>query len=101
MYQLLKAIVEGRSTKWPALRRSILKECCECAACGRKERLEAHHIIPFHINKALELVRSNIIVLCFRCHFMIGHFDDWKMYNPNVVAEATRWRKAKEAALQA
>ncbi len=75
---------EGRDPMWAELARHVIAEvgCCEC--CRTKENLEAHHKYPYHLFPALEMVRDNIKVLCRRCHFMIGHLDDWKSYNRNV-----------------
>jgi 5-methylcytosine-specific restriction enzyme A len=80
-----------RSSKWPALRKSFLKTHPACAACGTNQKLEIHHCVPFHIDKTLELVESNLITLCDGpngCHFHIGHLNDWKLANPNVIQDA-------------
>jgi len=54
-------------------------------ACGRKEDLEVHHIIPVHKDPSKELDPNNLITLCGKtCHLMFGHLMDYKSWNPNV-----------------
>jgi len=52
-------------------------------------------ISSFHEHPELEMVETNIIVLCegdiVNCHFFLGHFRNWKHFNPDVVAEAVKW----------
>ena len=55
---------EGRSPKWPALRRKFLQRNPTCAACGTTECLEVHHCVPFHIDSAKELDPRNLLTLC-------------------------------------
>ena len=51
-----------------------------------------HHVIPFHLDPAKELDRTNLIVLCMaypqECHLQIGHGGYFKAYNPNVIADS-------------
>jgi 5-methylcytosine-specific restriction enzyme A len=80
-----------RSSKWPSLRKSFLKTHPACAACGTNQKLEVHHIVPFSLDKTLELVESNLITLCDgpnSCHLNTGHLGSWKTANPNVVKDA-------------
>ena len=81
-----------RSDKWPALEHKFLSEHPTCAACGSSIKLQAHHCHPFHLDPALELDPNNLIALCmdpkFECHLKIGHGDDFRAYNPNVVVDA-------------
>jgi len=39
-----------------------------CAKCGDKEKIHAHHIIPFCVDESLRFDISNGITLCKRCH---------------------------------
>lgn len=57
----------------------------KCAWCRRDVKLNRHHVIPQSANPALRDVRSNLIVLCRDCHFVLGHRCDWKQYNPDVM----------------
>ena len=85
-----------RSHHWPTVRKHWIKLNSECAACGSKTKLQVHHIVPFHINPMLELDFSNLITLCeakLECHLEIGHHDNFKNENPNVLIEAAIARK--------
>lgn len=81
-----------RSTSWMKVRKEHLKKFNECACCGSKKSLEVHHKVPFHINKSLELERSNLITLCKRCHLFIGHLGHFKSYNIFVKDDANVFR---------
>lgn len=92
---------EGRSPKWPALRKKFLQGEL-CAACGGTKKLEAHHIIPFHIAPDKELDIGNLAALCegnkdLNCHLVIGHDFDFKGWNPDVVTDASRILQEKKA----
>lgn len=71
-----------RSGRWPALRDKFIRHNPYCAACGRTESLEAHHIVPFQEDRELELEPSNLLTLCRTCHFVFGHLGDWASWNP-------------------
>ena len=89
----------NRSSKWPALRRTILDINKKCAVCGRKEKLEVHHIIPFNVRPDLELEPTNLIVLCADpCHFVFGHLYNWSRYNKAVIKDAMEWKEKIEQA---
>jgi 5-methylcytosine-specific restriction protein A len=83
-----------RSPKWPALRRHFLKGK-RCAVCGGTKKLEAHHIVPFHVEPRLELDERNLIPLCegngVNCHLLFGHLGDFRCTNKNVCTDATVW----------
>lgn len=95
----LKDVIKGkaklltrRSSKWKAVRQAFLQGK-RCAACGGVDYLEAHHIVPFHIDPSLELDIKNLIALCDRpgrsnCHLDIGHLGNWKLDNPNVITDS-------------
>jgi hypothetical protein len=61
----------------------------ECAWCHRVKRihkpgfLNRHHLIAQSFAPELRDVRSNLIVLCRKCHFVLGHRCRWKTYNPD------------------
>lgn len=73
-----------RSGKWPAVRDAHLKEHPYCEACGRATDLNVHHIVPVHVQPALELEPMNLMTLCERktwnCHLWIGHNGNWRDY---------------------
>lgn len=79
-----------RSPRWGAFRTFYLKGK-SCAACGGVEDLEAHHIIPFHQAKDLEMVTANLVPLCRTHHFVFGHCGDWSSANPHVLADAAAY----------
>lgn len=82
-----------RSPKWSSVRKQHLKNFPECAACGRKDKLEVHHKIPVHINPALELDPSNLLTLCDSpCHLVFGHLLNYKSYNTNVDNDCLQYR---------
>lgn len=88
--------VYGRSPRWRSVRAEHIKNNPTCAACGRKDGLEVHHIVPYHINPDLELEPSNLITLCGKyCHFIFGHYMDWKSWNENVVRDSTLYYAGK------
>lgn len=95
-----------RSPKWDDVRNMHLALHGACAACGSVEELQVHHIAPFHLYPELELKLENLITLCMSdldCHLEIGHGGSFRAYNPNVVADAARFKvsstKARETIL--
>ena len=85
----------GRSSQWPAVRKKHLEKEPNCCVCNSKEELNVHHIIPFHIDATKELDENNLITLCEKnnCHFLFGHYLNWKSYNPTVVKDSKEWRE--------
>ena len=77
-----------RSPKWAYRRKKHLKTEPQCQWCNSETNLQVHHIVPVHINPALELEDSNMITLCetpnYNCHRRVGHFGNWQKFNPNV-----------------
>lgn len=84
----------ARSPKWETVRRHYIKSHGECEACGTRVGLNVHHIKPFHLFPELELDQSNLITLCRKHHFEIGHKKDWSDYNINVRADAVKLRNS-------
>ena len=85
-----------RSTHWPAFRARVIAGQPACECCGRAEKLEVHHIVPFHIEPNLELERENVMVLCegdtWNCHLWVGHLGDFRRrYNPEARHDAAVW----------
>ena len=94
---MMKAITEyfaglpARSPRWSAVRGAHLKRNPTCAACGTKDKLEVHHVRPFHLFAHLELDPSNLLTLCEtggNCHLMLGHLKFFKSYNLEVRKDA-------------
>ena len=84
---------------WPKVRAEHLRTHPECAACGQKDMLQVHHIVPFHFDASKELDPKNLITLCVDgvghtdCHLMFGHGGNFKCQNPKVVEDAKRFRE--------
>ena len=90
-------ITTKRSSKWPALENKFLKEHSTCAACGSSNRLNVHHMKPFHLHPESELEPTNLITLCMNktteCHIKLGHGGDFKAYNPYVEEDVAEVKK--------
>ena len=86
-----------RSSHWPAVRRQHLELHPACAMCGGTEKLEVHHIRPFHLHPELELDPSNLVTLCeanhggANCHLLFGHLGNFRSFNVDVIADSARW----------
>lgn len=94
----LAAQLAGRSPQWPRVRAQHLRMQPICQACGTRDKLQVHHVKPFHVDPALELDPSNLLTLCEKpshdCHFTWGHFHDWSRWNPNVRSMVDEYRTA-------
>ena len=89
----------ARSPKWPAVRAAHLKAHPTCAACGRRESLEVHHVQPVSVRPDLELDPENLLTLCADpCHLVHGHCMSWSRWCPTVVADVGAYRLRLEAA---
>jgi 5-methylcytosine-specific restriction protein A len=92
-HALLARHLEKRSPKWHALEKRFLRVHPTCAACGGRTLLQAHHVVPFHVDKYQELDWSNLIALCMGlrlCHLRTGHNGNWRDFNPSVRVDAQR-----------
>lgn len=82
-----------RSPHWPKFRDEFLRGKA-CAACGKTESLNAHHILAYHLHPELELVASNLCPLCeavTACHYVCGHrAESWS------VNTTDPWKVAEE-----
>jgi hypothetical protein len=91
--------VSRRSGKWAKVERDFKEQHGACAVCGSHRNLNVHHIMPFHLDPALELDEKNLITLCMTrkmCHLLIGHGSWFSAYNPNVVQDAAHLRDHPE-----
>ena len=70
-----------RSSTWSKTRKRFLVINPRCVVCGKKKGLEVHHILPFYLHPDLEEDFQNLLTLCRRHHFSIGHLEKWKSYN--------------------
>lgn len=92
---IIKPITK-RHPRWAAVARNHLLLQPRCAACGAKEHLVVHHIVPVHVDAARELVPENLITLCegptLNCHLWCGHLGHWRSWNENVIRDAAWFR---------
>lgn len=110
MITKIKDVLQGkapmaanRSPHWSTTRKNHLKNEDKCVVCGSVDKLNVHHIKPFHLHPELELEPSNLITLCesnhhgVNCHLLFGHLGNFKNINPNVLEDTTIWNaKLKE-----
>ncbi len=94
-----------RSPCWRKARAAYIADHPDCAACGTTEDCEVHHVRPFAeiiadpATAYLECHPSNLITLCRRHHFELGHCcqtgkSNWGLCsNPNVREDAEKWRR--------
>lgn len=93
---MTKPMDKKRSSKWAAFRRQFLKGKV-CALCGGTQKLEAHHILPFHLHPELELDEKNLLPLCegnsyINCHLFAGHLGNFKGFNPEACHDSDVWQ---------
>jgi hypothetical protein len=70
--------------QWRKVRNIHVREEPYCQMCGIRKKLEAHHVVPWHLSPELRFERSNLITLCRDDHYRFGHFLHWKDMNPNI-----------------
>jgi len=89
----------ARSDRWPRYRAAHLKDHPRCAVCGGNNRVEVHHIRPFHLHPELELDPENFITLCeddgngVNCHLFFGHLGSFRSFNAGIADDAAAWRQ--------
>jgi len=86
-----------RSPRWSKVRDAYLHSHPVCEACGSSEKMQVHHVKPFHLQPELELEVSNLISLCMgenECHLYLGHGDSFSCYNPNVRNDARKFSQS-------
>lgn len=93
MFKIFLDKLYGRSPQWRTIRNIHIENHPECEACGTKEDLEVHHVVPYNVDKSKELDPSNLVTLCGKhCHFIFGHLCDWKSWNTNVLEDCKNYR---------
>lgn len=94
-----KPMEEKRSTHWPKVRGEHLAQHPACEVCGHAgEKVNVHHILPFHLHPDLELDPNNLITLCedehfVNCHLFLGHLGNFKGWNPAVTTDAAEFHQ--------
>lgn len=61
-----------------------MHECAWCQRKGVRARLNRHHIIQQKYAPDLRDEPRGLIILCRRCHFVLGHRCNWHTCNPDV-----------------
>lgn len=86
-----------RSGHWPSVRKQHLAAHPACEVCGGEDKLEVHHVKPFHLHPNLELDPANLVTLCesnkggANCHLLFGHLGNFKSFNARVRIDAAQW----------
>jgi len=104
-FQAIKDKIQGkapkgakRSSKWEKIRATHLERFPYCAICGRKTKVQVHHVVPFHIAPDLELEPKNLRTLCenkkhgITCHLLVGHVGNYRKANPSIDVDIATWR---------
>lgn len=94
--ELVKNYGNERSPLWNSVRKEHIRYNGECVVCGAKKGLQVHHVIPFHILPEEELNPKNLITLCAKHHFLFGHLNYWRSWNPNVRQDSLIWQNKLE-----
>ena len=100
MLNTLKFMIQGRSKDWSKVRKAFLLYNDICAACKSPKKLEVHHIKPFSEYPALELDLKNLITLCYRCHFTLGHLSNYRLFNIYISTDCLLYRNRVASALR-
>jgi hypothetical protein len=79
-----------RSGRWPSVRKAYLAQHPTCEACGASGLMHVHHVLPVHLYPDRELDLDNLITLCQRCHFELGHLGNYRSFNPHVREDAAQ-----------
>jgi len=88
----------SRSPKWEQFKKQFeLTHPKICAVCGRKNKNQLHHKLPFHISPENELNADNVMWLCEGLgtgnhHLWWGHLGNFKSWNVNVTEDTSIWR---------
>ena len=80
---------------WKTLRKEWIGENPRCAVCGIKSKKnQVHHRIPRNARPDLFLARSNLITMCHRHHWWVGHARNYRTYNTNLVGSIDAFHEA-------
>lgn len=85
-----------RSDEWPAARKWHLRAEPDCQVCRTRRDVEVHHVVPVHLDKALELSPTNLLTLCRPHHLLFGHLGAWASWNADVRRDVEEWREKIE-----
>lgn len=92
LFDYRRTLGSVRSPQWQAVSRAYRKEQPLCEFGMHKPTLlnplNTHHVVAFHNDKTLELVKSNWINVCRFHHYAHCHFFNWSDTNSNVRTDA-------------
>lgn len=99
----------ARSPEWGKVEKAYKTMFPACAICGSKDKVQVHHVWPFHICIALdrpdlELDPRNFISLCegeSEHHLLIGHLDDFRSANVHLRADIQTFRDMTKEQIKA
>lgn len=66
------------TTRWRKFRAEVIRQNPFCVCCGRRDKLQVHHIIPPKGNEALFFDLRNVEVVCIYCHAHITNRETRK-----------------------
>jgi len=67
---------------------------CNAKSCiSNGNRNDVHHLLPVHVRPDLAADPDNLITLCRRHHFWVGHAGSWRSYNENVLESVEKIRE--------
>lgn len=61
----------GRGSRWKTKSREVRETTPFCCLCGRTQKLEVHHIIPYRLTQ--DNSQQNLVSLCKWCHTRFEH----------------------------
>lgn len=90
-----------RSSQWHVVAHEHLAREPHCRICKRKDKVQVHHLKPFHLHPELELDPDNLVTLCEGegtddHHLWFGHLGSWHSINEHCLdwCEAVQRRRA-------
>ena len=90
-----------RSSGWGPWVKAFLRGK-SCIACGQREGLTGHHVVPYHLDPSREMDPKNVVPMCAdRCHLVHGHFNDYSLANPTVREDCAAYLAKRMAAKKA
>lgn len=79
------------SKRWQPVRHAVLeRDGWQCQHCGKRGRLEVHHVKRVADRPDLAFEPSNCLTLCTRCHTIETNKELGNKPNP----ERAKWREA-------
>lgn len=86
----LACVLMAVSAAW-SYKQLPMTECSWCHRTGFAIWLNRHHVTPQSVDPARRDDPQNLVVLCRACHRCIGHRQNWRTYNPDVVEIVGRY----------